>query len=143
MADGSAETPEPSAAAPEAVAAAVQATAEAAPIGPDAVVVPIRPDDDAGADAATGEGPDAVTSLNSQITDAVTQANATILGEAPGFALALVCQSLAQATSLAFLNATQQQQQANMIAQAATAAAVARLLGGPAVLPVPEGGTVP
>jgi hypothetical protein len=131
MADGSAEAPEPSAAAPEAVAAAVQANAETTPIEPDAVVVPIRPNDDAGGDAAMGDATGTVTSLNSQITDAVTQANATVLGEAPGFALALVCQSLAQATSLAFLNATQQQQQANMIAQAATAAAVARLLGGP------------
>jgi len=78
---------------------------------------------------AVGSGA-GVTPVNGQITDAVTQANLMVLGQAPALSLALVYQSLAQATGLAFLNATQQQQQANMIAQAATAAAIARLLAG-------------
>lgn len=108
MADDPVETPAPEATEPETTA------------------VPIEPETtEAGITGDVG-----VTSVNSQITDAVTQSDDTVLGDAPGLALALVYQSLAQATSLAFLNATQQQQQGNMIAQAATAAAVARILGG-------------
>ena len=116
MADDPAPTPDPAPAEPEA------ASVEAEPRAPDAT------DHDG-----------AITAVNGQITDAVAQANATVLGEAPGLAMAMVQQSLAQAMSLAFLNATQQQQQANMIAQAATAAVVARLLGE---MP-PEAGNVP
>ncbi|HLZ68172.1 MAG TPA: RebB family R body protein [Aliidongia sp.] len=101
---------------------------------PPEAIEPDVAEGDAGTEAA-------VTAVNSQVTDTVTQANATVLGEAPGLALAVVYQSLAQATSLAFLNATQQQQQANMIAQAATAAAVARILRGDASVPVAEGGS--
>jgi hypothetical protein len=99
-------------------------TPDPAPAGPEAASVEAEPSEPDVADRD-----DAITAVNGQITDAVTQANATVLGEAPGLAMALVHQSLAQAMSLAFLNATQQQQQANMIAQAATAAVVARLLG--------------
>jgi hypothetical protein len=92
-----------------------------------------------GAEVEPDAGSDAdITPVNGQITDAVTQANLTVLGEAPAVSLALVYQSLAQATSLAFLNATQQQQQANMIAQAATAAAIARILAGDTTIGSPD-----
>ena len=112
MADDPAPTPDPA------------PIPDPAPPGPEAASVEAGP---SAPDATDHDG--AITAVNGQITDAVTQANATVLGEAPGLAMAMVQQSLAQAMSLAFLNATQQQQQANMIAQAATAAIVARLLG--------------
>ncbi len=90
------------------------------------------------AEVETDVGSDAdVTPVNGQITDAVTQADLTVLGQAPAVSLALMYQSLAQATSLAFLNATQQQQQANMVAQAATAAAIARILAGESPIGAP------
>ena len=116
MADDPAVTPDPSPA-PEAAAdaeteAGTQETTETV---------------DDPREEATERGA-SITSLNSQITDAVAQANVTVLGNAPAIAMAAVSQSLAQAMSLAFLNATQQQQQANIIAQAATAAAIARFL---------------
>ena len=69
------------------------------------------------------------TSVNSQITDAVTQANVTVLGDAPAVAVAIVYQSTALALSLAAQNATSAQQQTNILAQAVTAACVAALSG--------------
>ena len=64
------------------------------------------------------------TSLNGQITDAVTQANVTVLGDAPAIAVAFVYQSTALALSLAAQNATTAQQQSNVLAQAVIAACV-------------------
>ncbi len=70
------------------------------------------------------------TPVNGQITDAVTQADLTVLGDAPAVALAAVYQSLAQATSLAFQNAVLAQQSLAAVNQAATASAIATLLAG-------------
>ena len=61
---------------------------------------------------------------NDPITDAVTQANVKVLGEAPAQALATVYQTLAQATSLVMQNAVAAQQQMQAISTAATVQAV-------------------
>jgi hypothetical protein len=69
------------------------------------------------------------TSVNSQITDAVTQTGTQVLGSASAFAMAALYQATAQAMANAAHNATHAQQQGYIVAQAATAVAVARLLG--------------
>jgi hypothetical protein len=60
------------------------------------------------------------TALNGQITDAVTQANVKVLGDAPAQALGTVYQTAAQVVSLAMQNATAAQQQLNTVSQAVT-----------------------
>ena len=67
------------------------------------------------------------TSVNSQITDAVTQSNVKVLGDAPAVAMGNLYQATAQALSNAAHNATTAQQQANVKAQAATTKGVAML----------------
>ena len=64
------------------------------------------------------------TPVNGQITDAVTQANVKVLGDAPAQAMGVLYQTLAHATGLAMQNAVAAQQQMNVIAQAVTAHAV-------------------
>lgn len=70
-------------------------------------------------------------SVNPQITDAVTQTNVKVLGEAPAEAIALSAQAMAHAMGLSMENASQTQggmQQVNntaisaMIAQVTAAA---------------------
>ncbi len=58
------------------------------------------------------------TSVNDQITDAVTQTNVKVLGESPAIAISNLYQATAQALSLAAQHATTAQQQANFISQA-------------------------
>lgn len=70
------------------------------------------------------------TSVNSQITDAVTQSNVQVLGDAPAQALGSLYQATAQALGLAAQNATTAQQQATMLAQAVTTRCVQSLLSG-------------
>ncbi|MBZ4415754.1 RebB family R body protein [Myxococcus sp. RHSTA-1-4] len=60
------------------------------------------------------------TAVNGQITDAVTQANVKVLGDAPALALGHIYQTMAHSTGLSFQNAVTAQQQLNMAAQAAT-----------------------
>lgn len=67
------------------------------------------------------------TSVNSQITDAVTQSNVKVLGEAPALAMGNLYQATAQALANAAHNATTAQQQSNVTAQAATTQGVALL----------------
>lgn len=67
------------------------------------------------------------TSVNSQITDSVTQVNVKVLGDAPAMAMGNLFQATAQALSNAAHNATSAQQQANIMAQAATTMGVATL----------------
>ncbi len=67
------------------------------------------------------------TAVNSQITDAVTQANVKVLGDAPAIALGNLYQATAQALSNAAHNATTAQQQAAITAQAATTMGVTTL----------------
>lgn len=70
---------------------------------------------------ATQEG---ASGVNSQITDAVTQANVKVLGEAPAMAMGTVYQTMAQSVGLSMQNAVSAQQQMNTIAAAATAQGV-------------------
>ena len=69
------------------------------------------------------------TPVNSQVTDAVTQANIINVCQAPAVAVGALSQSLSMSLSLMFANAVKAQQQANVIAEAATAGGVARILG--------------
>ncbi|MCW0386031.1 hypothetical protein NB689_000200 [Xanthomonas sacchari] len=59
------------------------------------------------------------TEVNDQITDAVTQSNVKVIGEAPAFAMASIYQSMAHSTGILFENAVSAQQQQNTLAQAA------------------------
>ncbi len=67
------------------------------------------------------------TTVNSQITDAVTQAGVHVLGISPAVALSNLYQATAQALANAAHNATTAQQQANILAQAVTTQGVAIL----------------
>jgi Killing trait len=60
------------------------------------------------------------TPLNGQITDAVTQTNVKVLGDAPAMAMGAIYQSLAHSTGILYENATSSQQQLGIAAQAAT-----------------------
>ena len=63
--------------------------------------------------------------VNSQITDAVTQTNVKVLGEAPAEAVAVATQAMAHAVSLAMENATQTQGGMQQVNTASTAAIMA------------------
>lgn len=69
------------------------------------------------------------THVNTQITDAITQANVKVLGDAPAMAMGNLYQAAAQALANAAHNATTAQQQNNVLAQAVTARCVQVLLG--------------
>lgn len=60
------------------------------------------------------------TPVNGQITDAVTQTNVKVLGDAPAMAMGALYQSLSHSTGILFENATSSQQQLAIAAQAAT-----------------------
>jgi hypothetical protein len=60
------------------------------------------------------------TPVNDQITDAVTQSNVKVLGDAPAMAMGAVFQSLAHSTGILFENAISAQQQLSIASQAAT-----------------------
>ena len=67
------------------------------------------------------------TAVNSQITDSVSQVNTKVLGDAPAMAMGNLYQATAQALSNAAHNATTSQQEASVIAQAATTQGVSTL----------------
>jgi len=67
------------------------------------------------------------TAVNTQITDAVTQVNVKVLGDAAAIAMANLYQATALALANAAHNATMAQQQTNMTAQAATVMGIAML----------------
>ncbi len=67
------------------------------------------------------------TSLNSQITDAITQSNVKGLREAPAMAMGNLFMATSQALANAAHNATTGQQQTNITAQAATTSGVTTL----------------
>ena len=60
------------------------------------------------------------TALNSQITDAVTQANVKVLADAPAMALGNLYQMVSTSLGLAAQNAVSAQQQSNIVHQATT-----------------------
>ena len=67
------------------------------------------------------------TSVNSQITDSVTQVNTKVLGDAPAMAMGNFFIATSQALSNAAHNATNNQQQSNVTNQASTTQGVATL----------------
>jgi uncharacterized phage protein gp47/JayE len=69
------------------------------------------------------------TAINSQITDAVTQSNVKVIGEAPAVALSSLYQALAQAAGIAGQNLVTQQQNANNLSQALVSRCVQSLIG--------------
>lgn len=68
------------------------------------------------------------TAVNNQITDAVTQSNVKVVGEAPAIALGTVYQTLAHSTGIMMENAAGQQAQTSAVSQAVTATIVAKLM---------------
>jgi len=60
------------------------------------------------------------TPVNGQITDAVTQANVKVVGDAPAMAMGAIYQSLAHSTGILYENAASAQQQLAISGQAAT-----------------------
>ncbi|MEP1932932.1 MAG: RebB family R body protein [Roseibium sp.] len=57
--------------------------------------------------------------VNPMVTDAVTQSNVKVVGEAPAIAISTLYQSMAHSTGILFENAVAAQQQQNTLAQAA------------------------
>ena len=68
------------------------------------------------------------TPVNSQITDAVTQNNVKVLGEAPAQAMGLVYQTMAHSISLSMQNAMQTQGGLQQIGNAVTSSACKMIL---------------
>jgi hypothetical protein len=68
------------------------------------------------------------TAVNDQITDSVTQTNVKVLGDAPALAMGNLFSATSQALSNAAHNATNNQQQSFVTAQAATTQCVSMLL---------------
>lgn len=62
--------------------------------------------------------------VNPQITDAITETNTVVLGQAPAVAVSTLYQSTAQAMGNAAHNSTVIQQQGSIVAQAVAAQAV-------------------
>ena len=60
-----------------------------------------------------------IRSVNSQITDAVTQSNAIVVGMAPANSMATLYQTMAQATGTALQNSVSNQQNVNTVGLAA------------------------
>jgi hypothetical protein len=69
------------------------------------------------------------TTVNSQITDAVTQANVKVVGESPAGAISVEVQAMAHATGLAMENATQAQGGMQQVNNSATAAMISLITG--------------
>jgi len=65
--------------------------------------------------------------VNTQITDAVTQTNVKLVGEAPAEALALSAQALAHAIGLAMENASQTQGGLQQVNNTATGTMIAQI----------------
>ena len=68
------------------------------------------------------------TTVNSAITDSVTQVNTKVVGETPAMAMGNLLMSTSQALSNAAHNATSAQQQAAITMQAATVQGVNSLM---------------
>jgi len=70
------------------------------------------------------------TTVNAQVTDAITTTNVKVLGEAPAMAIGSLYQTIGNSVAMAAANAVYAQQQANVTYQAATTVAVTKLIGG-------------
>ncbi|NEO98219.1 MAG: hypothetical protein F6K58_05900 [Symploca sp. SIO2E9] len=67
------------------------------------------------------------TNVNTQVTDAVTQANVKVLGDSPALSLSNLYQTISQSLSLSVQNAVTAQQQSNLIHQATTTQGISLL----------------
>ncbi|MEY8760526.1 RebB family R body protein [Chryseobacterium tongliaoense] len=67
------------------------------------------------------------TTVNEQITDAVTQSNVKVVAEAPAVALGNVYQAAAHSTGIMFENAVNSQNQQNILGQASTTQGVMQI----------------
>jgi len=68
------------------------------------------------------------TGVNPQITDAVTQTNVQVLGEAPAMAMGNLYQTVGNSVAMAAANAVYAQQQADVTYQATSTMGVTKLL---------------
>ncbi|NER35325.1 MAG: hypothetical protein F6J93_15190 [Oscillatoria sp. SIO1A7] len=73
--------------------------------------------------------------VNSQVTDAVTQTNVTVLGESPSQSMGLVYQSMAQSISLLMQNGVSTQGGMQQINAAVIATACREIMAGPQPAP--------
>ena len=69
------------------------------------------------------------STVNPQITDAITITNTKVLAEAPAMAMGSLYQTIGNSVAMAAANAVYAQQQANVTYQAATTLGVSKLLG--------------
>ena len=71
-----------------------------------------------------------MANVNAQITDAVTQANVKVLGDAPAQAMGSLYQATAQTMANAVQNATANQQNVNQLSVAVVTRCIENLVGG-------------
>ncbi len=69
-----------------------------------------------------------LTSVNPQVTDAITQTNVKVLAEAPAMAMGSLYQTIGNSVAMAAANAVYAQQQANVTYQAASTMGVKALV---------------
>jgi hypothetical protein len=68
------------------------------------------------------------STVNDQITDSITEVNTETIGSSPSVAMGNLYQAVSQALGLAAYNATEAQQQGNILGQAVTAKGVELIL---------------
>jgi hypothetical protein len=68
-----------------------------------------------------------MTTVNPQITDAVTQANVKVVAEAPAMAMGSLYQAMSHSTGMMFENSVNAQNQQNILSQAATTQGVMQI----------------
>ena len=68
-----------------------------------------------------------MSTVSTEITDAVTQSNVKVVAESPAMALSNVYQTAAHSTGLMFENAVNAQSQQNILAQTATTQGVMQI----------------
>jgi len=71
------------------------------------------------------------TTVNPQVTDAITTTNVKVLGEAPAMAMGNLYQTIGNSVAMAAANAVYAQQQANVTYQAASTVGVSKLINNP------------
>jgi hypothetical protein len=67
------------------------------------------------------------TAVNDQVTDAVSQSNVQVVGDAPAMAMGSIFQALAQSTGILYQNGVAAQQQQNTLSQAAATQGVMQI----------------
>lgn len=68
------------------------------------------------------------TAVNDQITDSIAEVNTDTIGNSPAVAMGNLYQAVSQALGLAAYNATEAQQQGNILGQAVTSKGVQLIL---------------